>query len=146
MTRFMVVEKCECFIGRSLDGRKCIECGSPLLTGDNWFASWEPKHYYKCMRCGQDRQNERRRDGADANRNRRNKVAYCEHPECVRIDRQSVLERGDFTCGICLDPIVGEWHMDHIIPVSKNGKHCYDNIQPSHPVCNLLKGDTILVE
>jgi 5-methylcytosine-specific restriction endonuclease McrA len=101
---------------------------------------------YYCNDCKKADKNLRRRNGMEPLRSRRHKVIYCDHPECDRIVRQTVLERGDFTCGICYDPIDGEWHMDHIIPVSKKGKHCYYNLQPSHPECNILKGDTILVE
>jgi 5-methylcytosine-specific restriction endonuclease McrA len=52
-----------------------------------------------------------------------------------------VLERHDGLCGICgddVDPF--DYHVDHIVPLSKGGEHSYRNTQPAHPVCNLRKG------
>lgn len=30
--------------------------------------------------------------------------------------------------------------MNYIVPLSKGGKHSYDNTQPAHPKCNIQKG------
>lgn len=125
--------------------RRCFHCGTELVPSVNWYQSLVGRECI-CARCWQDKKNERRRNGAEPNRSRRHKVVYCDHPECSSILRAIVLERGNFSCGICGDPIDGEWHMDHIIPVSKNGPHCYYNLQPSHPTCNIVKGDTILAQ
>ena len=48
-------------------------------------------------------------------------------------------------CGICHQPIdpVEQWHLDHIIPLSKGGAHSYANTQPSHADCNVKKGATL---
>lgn len=52
-----------------------------------------------------------------------------------------VLELHDGVCGICGDDVdPGSFHLDHIIPLSAGGWHGYDNVQPSHPACNLSKG------
>lgn len=130
-----------------MDAPRCRDCGDELVVGDNWFKSWADTGVRQCNSCkaAYRRANEPNNSPSRGNV-RRNGVDYCEHEECAVIRRATVLERGDFTCGICHDPIEDEWHMDHIIPVSKRGKHCYYNLQPSHPICNLLKGDTILVE
>lgn len=52
-----------------------------------------------------------------------------------------LLERDDGACGICgedVDPFC--FHMDHIRPLAKGGKHSYANTQLAHPKCNLQKG------
>lgn len=57
-----------------------------------------------------------------------------------RIERLIVLERDDGVCGICggdVNPL--EFDIDHIIPLSKNGDHSYDNVQVAHPSCNNQK-------
>ena len=55
-----------------------------------------------------------------------------------------VLERDDGICGICgedVDPF--DFHVDHIIPLSRGGEHSYANTQPAHPFCNLSKNDRL---
>ena len=50
-------------------------------------------------------------------------------------------------CGICkefLNPIIEDFHVDHIIPVSKGGSSEKENLQISHSVCNLEKHANIL--
>lgn len=43
-------------------------------------------------------------------------------------------------CGICGRPAnSSNWHLDHIIPLSRGGQHTRDNVQVSHPKCNLSK-------
>lgn len=35
------------------------------------------------------------------------------------------------------------FHIDHVIPLSKNGNDTIENVRPSHAVCNLKKGSRI---
>jgi len=57
------------------------------------------------------------------------------------IDRQTVFSRDGGLCGICQQGVEpANWHLDHVIPLSKGGQHSYDNVQVSHPVCNMRKG------
>lgn len=58
------------------------------------------------------------------------------------------------TCYICLQDIdmsasrrsgIGHnWehglHIDHIVPLSKGGPDCIENVRPAHAICNLKKG------
>lgn len=60
------------------------------------------------------------------------------------INRNLVWERDAGICGICGDSVEGKWHMDHIIPLSLGGSHTYDNVQVSHPRCNIQKSNKIL--
>ena len=59
-----------------------------------------------------------------------------------------LLEEQDYLCPIC-DDIINEEninrhvHLDHIIPISKDGPHCVENLQSTHDSCNLSKGDKI---
>lgn len=56
------------------------------------------------------------------------------------VDPLVLLELDDGLCGVCgsdVDPF--EFHMDHIIPVSRGGDHSYVNMQVSHPLCNKRK-------
>lgn len=52
-------------------------------------------------------------------------------------------------CGICGDPVdpklvAPEWmrvSLDHTIPFSRGGHHTFDNVQCSHLLCNIRKGN-----
>jgi 5-methylcytosine-specific restriction endonuclease McrA len=43
-------------------------------------------------------------------------------------------------CGICGEFIEGDFHVDHVLPLSQGGLHGYINVQPAHPICNFIKG------
>lgn len=68
-------------------------------------------------------------------------------------DYREIFERDDWTCGICSDPVSPEiaWpdplsvSLDHIVPVSRGGKHARDNAQCSHLACNVRKGARVAV-
>lgn len=56
------------------------------------------------------------------------------------VDPILIWERDEGVCGICggsADP--KDWHLDHVIPLSRGGLHSRGNVQVSHPRCNLSK-------
>lgn len=56
------------------------------------------------------------------------------------ISRIVVWDRDQGVCGICGENAChNDWHLDHIVPLSRGGLHVYDNVQVSHPKCNLSK-------
>jgi 5-methylcytosine-specific restriction endonuclease McrA len=60
------------------------------------------------------------------------------------VNRITVYENGNGICGICKKPVsLSSFHVDHIIPISRGGLHCYGNTQPAHPSCNLRKSNKI---
>lgn len=63
-----------------------------------------------------------------------------------------VLEEYGAVCYLCEEPIdltlprkIGTqgwgWglHLDHVIPITKGGKDCLENVAPTHAICNLSK-------
>jgi 5-methylcytosine-specific restriction endonuclease McrA len=69
----------------------------------------------------------------------RHRGAFVEHVEPL-----AVLELDDGVCGICgedVDPV--DFHVDHIIPLSRGGEHSYANTQPVHPKCNRQKHNSL---
>jgi 5-methylcytosine-specific restriction endonuclease McrA len=77
----------------------------------------------------------RHAEWAKMNQERRRANAEYVHPLVV-------LECHDGICGICgsdVDPL--NFHMDHVIPLSRGGEHNYTNVQPAHPFCNISKRD-----
>jgi 5-methylcytosine-specific restriction endonuclease McrA len=60
------------------------------------------------------------------------------------VDRSVVFERDEGFCGICYTKVDSDdWHLDHVVPLSRGGDHSYDNCQVSHPTCNLRKGTSL---
>lgn len=70
---------------------------------------------------------------------------------CDVIDRDVLLERDNWTCGICgerIDPSLKHpdrmsYQVDHIVPISKGGDHSWANVQAAHFHCNAGKRDRI---
>ena len=62
-----------------------------------------------------------------------------------RVYRTVVFRRDKGICGICrkkVDP--QNWHLDHIVPLSRGGEHSYANVQVTHPFCNVSKGARLI--
>lgn len=47
------------------------------------------------------------------------------------------------TCYLCCQPLTGKVEMDHVIPLSKGGKHSVDNLLPTHGTCNNWKSNRL---
>ena len=75
---------------------------------------------------------------AKARRRARERKAFVED-----VDPMTVYSRDEGFCGICGGTVYGDFHVDHIIPLSKGGLHCYANVQLAHPACNLSKGNNV---
>jgi 5-methylcytosine-specific restriction endonuclease McrA len=71
----------------------------------------------------------------EAARRARKLEAFVEH-----VDPSTVFEMHGGMCGVCNEFIAGDFHVDHIVPLSRGGAHAYINVQPAHPMCNLKKG------
>lgn len=61
------------------------------------------------------------------------------------IDFEAIKAKGLF-CGICQYLIEGDYQYDHIIPLSRGGKHIAENIQLAHKSCNLRKRNRLQEE
>lgn len=67
------------------------------------------------------------------------------------IDRHEVFEFWGWKCSICGIIIDKELHfpnimaatLDHVIPLSRGGRHEWDNVRPAHAICNFKKGNEI---
>ncbi len=59
---------------------------------------------------------------------------------------KEMLEAQNYKCNFCKCEIhhgLGNIHLDHIIPLSKGGKHSVDNVQWLCATCNMKKGNRI---
>lgn len=98
--------------------------------------------------------------------NKRNAEWARRHPEAVRAKAarrralKSAYEGLDYTgkdvllllesqagaCAYCDAPLNADYHVDHIMPLSRGGGNGPDNICIACPRCNMSKGDRLLVE
>lgn len=102
-----------------------------------WKTSWAEQHrdyYSEYGRMWRQRHPEKGVMYAQARRARK-RNQFVEH-----IDPQVVYQMYGGMCGICKQFIDGNFHVDHVVPLSKGGLHGYINCQPAHPRCNLQKG------
>lgn len=60
------------------------------------------------------------------------------------VSSEVVYERDMGLCGICgLSVEIGEFHLDHRIPLSRGGQHSYENCQTAHSHCNVRKSSKL---
>lgn len=82
-------------------------------------------------------------------RDRRNKArrrVTIGTPDPLNYER--ILAEHGMVCHICDGEIsaMAELHFDHVIPLARGGAHSYDNVRPSHKLCNLRKGTLLMSE
>lgn len=64
-----------------------------------------------------------------------------------KVDYSLIIEQYGYVCHICnraIDP--KDLHMDHVHPIARGGAHSYENLRPSHGVCNTRKKDKLMSE
>jgi 5-methylcytosine-specific restriction endonuclease McrA len=57
------------------------------------------------------------------------------------VNRDLVLAAHGRVCHICAGVLDLAWDLDHVIPLTAGGPHCYDNAAPAHPSCNRSKSN-----
>lgn len=85
--------------------------------------------------------NERRRIAVKS-RNRRARHSQADGSYNIE-DVQKQFKRQDGLCFWCSIPLFNEYHIDHVIPLSKGGTNWPHNIVVSCVHCNVTKGDRI---
>lgn len=59
---------------------------------------------------------------------------------------EALYEEQDELCAYCDVPLNGNYHIDHVQPLSRGGSNFIENIVISCPTCNLSKGSKTLEE
>lgn len=118
-----------------LPGTKvCCACGSPLPILGHFAKNGGGRFRSRCRACDRAR---RARDRAI--RRRRESVCGSSPVTDWHILELKIRQNYRCACG-CGASIVYSYHVDHITPIAKGGKHVYSNIQLLTPKCNLMKG------
>lgn len=100
------------------------------------FYSKHKEHYASTMREWRQNNRERMR----SHWAKRRLLKKLQRDETL-VDYSTVLERDGYVCYLCekcVEP--DDVHMDHVIPLSKGGRHSIDNLRVTHSKCNLAKG------
>ena len=88
-------------------------------------------------------------------KHRRRGIPPCESSKLCRqmherSFRKVLADEQNWLCPLCGLPLphqlVGNTHVDHIIPKSKGGTNDPDNLQTVHSRCNIAKGDLTIEE
>ena len=113
-------------------------------------AAYQKRWYYSNLELARSHSNTWKKNRPDAARNLKRKNSAVRRgapgPGVSEGDWLRVLDLHNHRCRYCGSP--GPLEMDHIIPVSKGGRHDPENVQPLCKSCNCRKGnrttDTIL--
>lgn len=57
--------------------------------------------------------------------------------------RDDVLRAWGSICYLCDSIVPDDWHLEHVIPISKGGHDTVGNVRPACPGCNLRKQDKL---
>lgn len=81
--------------------------------------------------------------GKERNREGGSRYEARKHKATIEpVKRNVVYKRDRGICYLCGKKVSKKnWQLEHIIPLSRNGKHSYENVAVSHPKCNQMKRD-----
>jgi len=117
---------------RPVLARNCLTCGEPISAS-------EPTHKKYCnKKC--------------AGRNRSPEVIFRQtharrvrflNARVTRVPKRVIARLRSAVCAYCPAPATT---VDHVVPISKGGKHAEGNLVPACLRCNSSKGDKLLIE
>lgn len=81
---------------------------------------------------------------AKSNFLRRTGDSFYSDKEIKRVLENNLEKYLFYTCESCRKITLNDYHIDHIIPISKNGGNQYDNFQVLCPKCNFSKNDRVI--
>jgi 5-methylcytosine-specific restriction endonuclease McrA len=62
-----------------------------------------------------------------------------------RVSYRRIVERDGMVCHLCGNAVAThELSYDHIVPISRGGRHAEDNIKVAHRLCNVRRGNKLL--
>ena len=127
---------------------KCIRCDCDLISGKNWYKSFEPKRYYVCIECAVKESLKYRTDNPKARikYDRSIKGLYRYYKKAAKYcNRIFELTRNEFA-GIVSQPCYycGELqaNFNGIDRIDNNKGYISNNCVPCCSICNMMKRNT----
>ena len=113
--------------------KKCVGCGLDLPLG------WYPRNgsgarRARCRGCL------RAKRSADRAKRRTRILQGAQRVTQEQIE--GLRRRQGFACNACGGSVVYHYHVDHVVPLARGGRHVLGNLQILCPPCNLRKGST----
>lgn len=129
--------------------KQCVGCGN-YRKNSEFYASTSSEdglnRYCKsCCKVNRALESVRKRDRKSKISFRQRHRATLLQVDCdITITLVKVFKRDAGHCALCKKWVQPRHaSMDHAFPLGKGGTHTWDNIQLSHLICNLRKGDRI---
>ena len=115
----------------------------------------QAESYHNLSKNKKEKKKERRRvrdvlryhNDPEYRKTKRDRIERSKHFGSTRLELiQYLYIKQKAKCGICgeLLQYSDDLHIDHIIPVNKNGKNELSNFQLAHAFCNMSKGNSII--
>lgn len=87
----------------------------------------------------------RSESGKDHNRRAKNRRRGARAGDPYK--RMDVFNRDEGICHLCKETVAWEeFSLDHLIPISKGGPDCFENVATAHLECNVKRGNRPLTE
>lgn len=83
---------------------------------------------------------EHRQDNLARNRKRKARLKEAEGSHTAA-EVWALAESQDWLCAYCETPMFGEFHVDHMLPISRGGSNSWENLAITCATCNLRKND-----
>lgn len=79
--------------------------------------------------------------------NTRKKLQKMRRKQYTAYERELIYRKGDCKCYLCgKELMLSDMTLDHVVPLSKGGTDCLENIRPCCKECNTWKGNSLMQE
>lgn len=98
------------------------------------------EHINELHRPSKQRWKKNNREVVKAYRNNRRALMRDAEGTHTADDIRSIHEQQEHKCAVCGEDTSEEYHVDHVVPISRGGSNWPDNLQILCPLCNTRKG------
>lgn len=143
------------FTPKSMSAQRCDACKAEVEE-ERRIVALVPRHMKECIECGNSYEGHDRSKYCSKRCGNRACHRTAKHRRRARMEGgdnitlHKLIQRDYGICQLCFLPVDMQADInkdgaaptiDHVIPVSKNGTHTWDNVQLACRRCNYIKGD-----